>query len=139
MSDNAEVVFGVFDAIERRDLEAFASLCHPDVEFHEPESLPYGGTLSGESAFGGEGTWLGSWGPLQPGEEERRMDPRVVGESGDRVVVHYHQRGVDPQGRRIDDQVVGIYEIRDSKLARAQMFHFDSAALSHFLAEAAQT
>jgi hypothetical protein len=32
---------------------------------------------------------------------------------------------------------VGIYEVRDGKFARAQMFHYDTAALVDFLERAA--
>jgi hypothetical protein len=32
--------------------------------------------------------------------------------------------------------VVGLYEVRDGKFARAQMFHFDTAAILEFLATA---
>ena len=36
-----------------------------------------------------EKSWLGTWGPLQPTEAERRFDPRVVAVDGDEVVVKY--------------------------------------------------
>jgi ketosteroid isomerase-like protein len=45
--DNAEVMLEIFAAIERRDPQRMLELCHPDVEFHWPASLPYGGTSRG--------------------------------------------------------------------------------------------
>jgi hypothetical protein len=39
-------------------------------------------------------------------------------------------------GRRLDRPVLGLYRIRDGWLARAQMFHFDTAAIIEFLAGA---
>ena len=39
--ENAKVVLDVFSAIEHRDLPRLLSLCHEDVEFHWPPSLPY--------------------------------------------------------------------------------------------------
>jgi ketosteroid isomerase-like protein len=88
---NATVMLEVFNAIERRDPQRLAELGHPDVEFSWPAALPYGGTTRG---FQTEGpTWIHTWAPLQPTEAERSMEPRVVGSTGDEVVVLWRQRG----------------------------------------------
>jgi ketosteroid isomerase-like protein len=143
MHDDAEVVLGVFEAVEQRDREKLFELCHEDVEFHDAASLPYGGSTRGRDALrerletAPERTWLGTWEPLQPTERERRMEPRVVATAGGEVVVSYRQRAVGPDGERYDAPVVGIYEVRDGKFARAQMFHYDTAALVDFLERAA--
>ncbi len=126
--DNIEVIRGIFSAIERRDFQQLLDLCHSDVEFLWPPSLPYG---SGE-----RGAWAQTWIPLQPTEPERRMDPRVVAASEEEVVVLWRQRGVSPIGERFDSPVLGLYQIREGKLARAQMFYFDTIALANFLANA---
>jgi uncharacterized protein len=78
--------------------------------------------------------WAATWGPLQPTEAERRMDPRVVAARGDEVVVLFRQRAVGADGERFDAPVLGLYQVREGKLARAQMFHFDTAAIAGFLA-----
>jgi uncharacterized protein len=140
MSDNADLVLEIFRAVEGRDRERLVSLYHPEVEFFEAPSLPYGGTFRGleevrrEAADDPEGrTWLDTWGPLQPSDRERNMEPRVVAENHDEVVVLYRQRAVGPGGERFDNPVLGLYGVRDSMLARAQMFHFDTAAIVSFL------
>lgn len=74
--------------------------------------------------------------PLQPTEAQRRMDPRVVAANDSEVVVLYRQRALDPAGDRFDAAVLGLYEVRDTKFARAQMFHFDTAAIVEFLSRA---
>jgi ketosteroid isomerase-like protein len=143
MHGNAEVVLRVFEAVEERDQEKLFELCHDDVEFHDAASLPYGGSTRGKETLrkqletAPQKTWLGTWGPLQPTEQERRMDPRVVTTAGEEVVVSYRQRAVGPDGERVDLPVLGIYEVRDGKFARAQMFHFDTAAIVDFLQRAA--
>ena len=143
MVSNAEVVLDVFRAVEQRDRGALFAHYHDDVEFHEPIALPYGGSLIGKDALweqleeAPETTWLGTWGLLQPSEAERRMDPRVVSTSGDEVVVLYRQRAVSPDGERFDSPVLGLYEVREGKFARAQMFHYDTAATVAFLGRAA--
>ena len=62
------------------------------------------------------------------------MDPRVVAATGDEVVVFWRQRGIDSSEERFDCEVLGLYQFRSGKLARAQMFYFDTAAVAHFLA-----
>jgi ketosteroid isomerase-like protein len=125
--ENVEVVLAVFRAIERRDAQRFTSLIHPEFEIRWPPSLPYGQ---------GRRTWSETWGPLQPTAAERQMDPRVVAANDQEVVVLWRQRGRSPVGGRFDGPVLGLYRVRHGKLARAQMFHFDTAAVAGFLADA---
>jgi ketosteroid isomerase-like protein len=134
---NTAVVLKIFTALETRDPrrpnpQSVADLFEPDVEFHWPTSLPYGGTSRGVKTDGS--TWLETWSPLQPTELERKMDPRVVAVSDEEVVVLWRQRGVSAHGNRFESEVLGLYQIRNSKLARAQMFYFDTAAVVNFLA-----
>jgi ketosteroid isomerase-like protein len=51
-TENAEVMLEIFSAIERRDLQRVLDLCHADVEFHWPPSLPYGGSAGRASHLG---------------------------------------------------------------------------------------
>ena len=77
------------------------------------------------------------WAPLQPTTVERQMLPEVIAAADDRVVVRWHQRGRSPAGLCLDGQVLGLYQIRQERLARAQMFYFDTDAVKRFLADAA--
>jgi uncharacterized protein len=131
---SVDVMLGIFSAIERRDASRALELCHPDVEFHWPPSLPYGGIFRGLRSEGP--SWTETWLPLQPTEAERRMDPRVVAAKEDEVVVLWRQRGLSAVGDRFDGPVLGLYQIREGKLARAQMFYFDTTMLVGFLAAA---
>ena len=130
---NVEVMLKIFSAIERRDAQRALELFHPDIEFHWPPSLPYGGTSRGLKLI--RPTWVETWDPLQPTEAERRMDPRVVAANEEEVVILWRQRGVSPDGDRIDTPVLALYQLREGKLARAQMFYFDTAAALSFLAK----
>jgi uncharacterized protein len=133
---DVDLVLRAFHAVERRDREELLSLYHPEVEFHEAPSLPYGGSVRGKENMAGDESWLETWGPLQPTEAERSMDPRPVAAGDRELVVLYRQRAVAPDGERLDAPVLGLYEVRNGKLARAQMFHFDTAAVLQFLARA---
>jgi ketosteroid isomerase-like protein len=139
MDDKARVVLDVIQAVQDRDAATLERLYHHDLEFYEAPSLPYGGVLAGKDVLQDQlesepdKTWLGTWGPLQPTEQERRFDPRVIAVNGDEVVVTYRMRGLSPDGERFESEVLALYEVRDGKFARAQMFHFDTAALNGFL------
>ena len=139
MQSNEEIVLSVIRAVEERDADALFELYHDDVELHDAPSLPYAYAARGKTAMreqfeaSPEETWLGTWGPLQPTEAERRMDPRVVESAGDEVVVLYTTRALAPGGERFESPVLGLYEVRDGKFARAQMFHYDTAAVVAFL------
>jgi len=134
IQENVTVMREIFNAIERRDAQRFHALCHPTCELHWPPSLPYGGTTRGLQQAGP--TWSDTWHALQPTEAERRMEPRVVAASAEAVVVLWRQRGVTPGGDRCDEEVLGLYHMREGKLARAQMFYFDTAAVVSFLTKA---
>src|SRR5438105_4909928 len=126
--ENSKLVLDVFRAIEQRNNAKFRELLDPKFEIHWPPSLPYGGE---------EGpTWSETWEPLQPSETERRMDPCIVAESEDEVAVLWQQRGISRSGKRFQGEVLGLYRVRKGKLARAQMFYFDTAAVAGFLAKA---
>ena len=138
MTTNEKIVLAAFRAVEQRDTAGLHALYHPDVEFHWPLSLPYGGSTRGRDALVPDGhpTWRSTWDPLQRSDAERRMDPRVVASAGSEVVVLYRQRAVDSEGRQLDAPCLGLYEVRDALFARAQMFYFDTAELVAFLARA---
>src|SRR5438067_11367915 len=94
---------------------------HPEVEFPWPPSLPYGGSSRGQEFETRPGGWSAIWDPLQPTEAERRMDPRVVAANDEgEVVVLWRQRGLSPSGERFDSPVLGLYQVREGKFARAQ-------------------
>ena len=130
---NVEVMLEIFRAIERRDQKRMFDLVHADAEFLWPPSLPYAGARNPKPGSPG---WGSTWIPLQPGETESDLEPRVVASSDEEVVIHWRQKGISPAGDRIDTPVLGLYRLRDSKLARAQMFYFDCAAVVDFLAKA---
>jgi ketosteroid isomerase-like protein len=134
--ESVAIVLEAFRAVEQRDEQRLLELYHPEVEFQWTPSLPFGGGSRGSRTSRAGPTWSDVWDPLQPTEVERSMDPRVVAATGREVVVLWHQRGLSPGGERFDGEVLGLYEVRDGKFARAQMFYFDAVAVQRFLASA---
>jgi ketosteroid isomerase-like protein len=136
VEESVAIVLEAFRAVEQRDEQRQRELYHPDVEFHWPASLPFGRSSRRGGRDRSSPSWSEVWEPLQPSEAERRMDPRVVAATEREVVVLWRQRGLSPSGERFDGEVVGLYEVRDGKFARAQMFYFDGGAVQRFLASA---
>jgi ketosteroid isomerase-like protein len=131
----AEVVLQTFHAVERRDDRRLLELYHPDVEFHWPASLPYGGSSRGNTPSS-RPTWAEVWDPLQPTAAERQMTPRVIAASPHEVAVLWRQRGVNREGDHFECEVLGLYGVRDGRFARAQMFYFDTETVKRFLRSA---
>jgi ketosteroid isomerase-like protein len=129
-----DVVLQVFRSVEERNPQLAADVYHDDLEFHWPRPLPYAGSSYGlEASLARRPGWAETWDRFQ-GDAERGLGARVVASSEDEVVMLWHQRGRDQVGRRLDTPVLGLYQVRDGKLARAQMFYFDPLAAADFLA-----
>jgi ketosteroid isomerase-like protein len=131
---NSKTILAIFRAIEERNDAQTLEFFQPDFEIHWPPSLPYGGTFTGLKP--NPTGWSATWEPLQPTEPEKRMDAHVVAAHDDDVIVLWRQRGLSPTGDRFDGEVLALYHFREGKLARAQMFYFDTTAVARFLARA---
>jgi ketosteroid isomerase-like protein len=133
VTESEEIVLEAFAAVDARDDERLKRISHPEASFVWPESLQpsHFRTVQGKLAT----TWEEVWDPFQPLPEftTRKMGPQIVGSSGPLVTVLWHQRGVNRRGERFDCEVLGLYEVRDGLLYRAQMFYFDTAAVRKFL------
>jgi ketosteroid isomerase-like protein len=133
VTESEEIVLEAFAAVDARDDERLKRISHPEASFVWPDSLRPGHfrTPQGKVAT----TWEEVWDPFQPLPEftTRKMGPQIVGSSGPLVTVLWHQRGVNRRGERFDCEVLGLYEVRDGLLYRAQMFYFDTAAVRKFL------
>jgi ketosteroid isomerase-like protein len=120
----AQTALDAFAAVQQRNRARLDALSHPQVEFHWPPSL----TASRPGQ-----TWHDIWDRLQPSDQERNMSPRVIAATDREVVVLWRHRGVSAADERLDAEVIGLYEVRDSKLVRAQMFYFDTTTILRFL------
>lgn len=132
-----QVVLAAISAVERRDRDALDELYHPDVEFSWPPGLPYSGRHRGAAVADMSLQYATTWIPLQPTDEERRMDPVVVAAADGAVVARYQVRGVDFHGNRFETPTLARYTVRDGRLASAEMYHFDLTGLQRFLTGAA--
>jgi ketosteroid isomerase-like protein len=133
VTESEEIVLEAFAAVDARDDGRLKRISHPEASFVWPESLQpsHFRTVEGKVAT----SWEEVWEPFQPLPEftTRKMSAQIVASSGTQVAVLWHQRGINRRGERFDCEVLGLYEVRDRLLYRAQMFYFDSAAVRKFL------
>ena len=130
---NAEFMLKLLAAIERRDRE-LPKLYHPDIEFHWPPGLPYSGVYTGEAVAKMQECFASIWFPLQPTEERRQMNSRVLATSSQgRVIVNYVWKGLSPNGGGFETETLADYQVEDGRLRRAQMFYYDLPGLIEFL------
>jgi ketosteroid isomerase-like protein len=133
VTESEEIVLEAFAAVDARDDGRLKRISHPEASFVWPESLQPSQfrTVEGKVAT----SWEEVWEPFQPLPEfvTRKMSAQIVASSGTQVAVLWHQRGINRRGERFDCEVLGLYEVRDRLLYRAQMFYFDSAAVRKFL------
>jgi ketosteroid isomerase-like protein len=140
MKVNEAIVLDLIHAVEERDIDRVLELYDPDVEFVWPPSLPgYGGTYRGPEVFDMNRAFAAAWDPVQPSDEARRIHPRVIASNDVEVVVHYHQRGTNANGRSCDSEVLGLYQVGNGKVTRLQMFYFEPEHVARFLEESGTT
>jgi ketosteroid isomerase-like protein len=134
MSRNVDAVRRLFAAVEQRDLETILDCYDEKVEINESGLLPYGGVYRGHDGVRRHAAaFIESWSSYQT-PDECRLDAKFFEADDGAVAAVFRHRAVDPQrGARLDAPEVGIYEVRDDKIVRTQMFHYDPVALQRFL------
>lgn len=136
MPSNVELVQRLFAAVEDRDLDGILGCYADDVEISESTSLPYGGVYRGRrGAIEHAAAFVNTWGPYQS-PDEFKLDAMFLEADDGTVAAIFRHRAVDAGGRRLESPEVGVYELRDGRIARSRMFHFDTAALRRFLDDA---
>lgn len=122
MSKGTDFVNQWMDAFNRGDVEGLVGMCHPDVELINPN-----GTFRGAEGI------RQTFQPLLDASSDRNVLITNVIECGDTVVAEFTVRGthdgqlaspdgppVPPTGRSIDLPSIGIYDLRDGKLAASR-------------------
>jgi hypothetical protein len=132
-SVNRGTVQALFDAVERRDGEGIRAAYVENITIHEAASLPYGGDYHGlEGALRHGQGFRAAWDRFQP-HEARGLNPRIVADDDHVVVLWHHKVENAVSGDRLELPAVSVYRMENAKIADSRMFHFDTAALLHFL------
>lgn len=138
MPTPVSTVLAAINAVERRDLGRLREFYDPDVTFEWSPGLPYSGRFEGAEIAGMSEQFEAVWGPLQPTERERLMEPVVIGSTDDTVVIQYQWRAVHPTAGRFETPVLARYRVNDGHLTEACMFYWDHAGLLSFLDRASR-
>lgn len=104
--------------------DAYRRCLTPDVEVHEPESLPYGGVWRGRD--GVEALMV----RLREVYDEASFENRQEFACGDTVFVLLRSRVRSrATGRRMTNSVLQRLELRDGLIAVMEIFHWDPLAI----------
>jgi hypothetical protein len=126
-ASNLERLAQAFAGWGKDNPAAMRDLLHPDCELVVPDSLPYGGTFRGVDAviawFTRE---LWSWFDTFSSTPEGPID------GGDRIAVPVRVQARTKHGASVDVRNVWIYEFRDGRLTRGQVYA-DTAVLRNAL------
>jgi ketosteroid isomerase-like protein len=124
---NVDIIREAYRAFARQDMEALFGSFAPDIAWHTPDSVPWGGTFKGHeelgSFFQGVGEALG----------ELRVEPERYVDGGDTVVVQGHHRGTAPNGHAYDASWIMVWDLEDGKVVRFEE-ELDSATIVAALA-----
>jgi ketosteroid isomerase-like protein len=110
--ENAEVVRGLFSALDTQDWEVALGVFDPEVEWS-----PMEGTFHGpEGVVTSLAEWLGPW-------DEHSIDAEEITEVGSDVlaVIHLTGRGTG-SGMEIDQRFFQVYSVRDGRIVRMVEF-----------------
>jgi ketosteroid isomerase-like protein len=108
--ENLDAVRGAYEALNQGNAEAVLGAIHDEMEFREPESLPYGGTYRGPQGMGELFEALASnW-------DELHLEIEQLLDAGDWAVVLGRLQGRSKAtGEQVDEPYVEVLRFRDGK------------------------
>ena len=110
--ENVELIRRGYEAYARRDFESVFALLHPEVEIHQTEALPWGGTYRG---LGQAGEFFRRLGEHTEGTPE----PELFIPAGDDVVAVGRLRGrARASGKEYDLAIAHLWSVRDGRVIR---------------------
>lgn len=111
--ENVDLVRRLYDAFNRKDVPAVMELLHPEIEFHEPEGLSWGGVYRGHEELQRLfGLMLENFGP-----EMELVEPEFYDAGEDKVVVRARATA-----RGVDFPYLELVTIRDGKIAAFDVY-----------------
>jgi ketosteroid isomerase-like protein len=115
---SVEVVKRAYAAFAEGDVPAVLGAFADDIEWHEAEGMPYGGTYRG-----GEAVAQNVFGPISEDVEGFALTPEEFMAAGDTVgvVVTYTGTG-KVTGKQLDLPVVHVWDIQGDKAVRFRQF-----------------
>ena len=117
MQNDIDTVLGVYDGFARRDLPGTLAVLADDIEWHESDGLPWGGTQRGPAAVA-ENVFA----PALELVPDLAVTPERIVASDDGIAVVHRYTGTATSGRRLDLLGIGVWDVRDGKVAGYRQF-----------------
>lgn len=125
----AEIVGQLFQLLGGGQWDEIAKYLHPDFEFVEPESFPFGGSYRGLSGYQEIARTV-----FEDYFSAFNVEPIDVAEGKDHVVAFVRVRAVAKNGRPVSSTLAEVFEFADGKVRRIMPHYFDTAAVNAALA-----
>jgi uncharacterized protein len=122
--DSVDVVRSSYEAFGRGDFGAVMETIHPEIEWTDPETLPWGGTHRGHEAFGAHmQDFAGHF-------DEVAIEPERFLDAGDTVVVLGAFSGRGKGGGEFRVPATYVWELSDGKARRVTAYTDTAAVLA---------
>ena len=119
-----EIVRRFVRALLEKDFETSSALLHPEVVFHEPNGLPYGGSWEGMEGIAALFQKILS-------EYSFEVVDADVADAGDRILVEAKiEFTSNRSGASMTQTIAEIYRVQDGKIIEDWIFYHDIPALT---------
>ena len=112
--NNLDIIKTLYKAFEKGEIDTILDILAPNVEWHESEKLPYGGTFIGRDAvFAGVFEKIGAqWDNFQAHVEE-------FIDGGDKIVTLGFDRGTyKDTGKSMEAPTASIWTLKEGKVVK---------------------
>ena len=112
--NNLDIIKTLYQAFEKGEIDTILDILAPNVEWHESEKLPYGGTFIGRDAvFAGVFEKIGAqWDNFQAHVEE-------FIDGGDKIVTLGFDRGTyKDTGKSMEAPTASIWTLKEGKVVK---------------------
>ena len=123
--EDIAVVRDQFEAVNERDFERAMNGYAEDVSLFSDSDGPEPGTVEGKEAVG---RWFGNW--FQSFGSDYHFDLLETRPVGDAIFIHAHHGGSGRvSGVKVEGEPFYLYEVRDGKVARVEIYSTRERAL----------
>ena len=113
---NVELIEKVYEALRRKDADAVAAFCASDIQVHQSDELPWGGTYTGS------GEAMQFFGKVMSFIDSEVAVERIL-DAGDYVVMTGRTVGTSKATRRkFDVPLVHLWRVKEQKVASLAVF-----------------
>lgn len=118
---NLAIAKAAYEASARGDWDSFMKEVTDETEFHEPPSLPYGGTYRGVADIIRGAKWMvGAW-------DDFKFQILEYTAGGDLVIVHLLISGMGRKtGKSFSMPIMEMWRFKEGKVIELRPFYFDT-------------